>query len=131
MNKLCLKKKVQVVSALVEGNSIRSTCRMTGTAKGTVLKLLVALGEACQKYQDKAMHNLPCKNLQCDEIWSFVYAKAINVPEEHNGELGYGDIWTFIAIDSDTKLVPCWHAGLRDPESAFEFMTDLSTRLAK
>jgi IS1 family transposase len=76
------------------------------------------------------MRNLPCKKLQCDEIWSFVYAKARNVPEEHNGEFGYGDVWTFTALDADTKLVPCWLVGLRDIENAYEFINDLKNRLA-
>ncbi len=76
------------------------------------------------------MHNLPCKHIQCDEIWSFVYSKAKNVPEQHDGEFGYGDVWTWTAIDADTKLVPCWLVGLRDAGYAYEFMSDLKSRLA-
>ena len=93
MNKLSTKARVQIIAALVEGNSIRATCRMTGAAKGTVLKLLVDLGKACEKYQDEKLRGLSCKQIQCDEIWSFCYAKEKNVPEEMKGKLG-GDVWT-------------------------------------
>lgn len=130
MNKLSLDRKVQIIKALCEGNSIRSTARITGTAVNTVVKLLKEVGTACLDYQDKAMRNLSCHKLQCDEIWSFVYAKAKNVPEEHNGEFGYGDVWTFTAIDADTKLVPCWKVGVRDFSCAHEFISDLKDRLA-
>jgi len=130
MNKLHTEKRAQIVSALVEGNSIRSTARMTDVAINTVVKLLVELGAACLGYQDKAMHNLPCKRIQCDEIWSFCYAKEKNVPENKQGEFGYGDIWTWTAIDADTKLVPSWLVGLRDAGYAFMFMSDLRDRLA-
>ena len=118
MNKLSLERKTQVTKVLCEGNSIRSTARITGTAINTVVKLLREVGAACLDYQDKAMRDLSCKKLQCDEIWSFVYAKAKNVPDEHNGEFGYGDVWTFTAIDADTKLVPAWFVGLRKILSA-------------
>ena len=130
MNKLSLERKTQVIKVLCEGNSIRSTARITGTAINTVVKLLREVGSACLEYQDKVMRNLPCKHIQCDEIWSFVYAKAKNVPEEHNGEFGYGDVWTFTAIDADTKLVPAWFVGLRNADYACEFINDLKGRLA-
>jgi len=130
MNKLSLERKTQVIKALCEGNSIRSTARITGTAINTVVKLLREVGTACLDYQDKAMRNLSCKKLQCDEIWSFGYAKAKNVPEEHNGEFGYGDVWTFTAIDADTKLVPAWFVGLRNVDCACEFVNNLKARLA-
>lgn len=130
MNKLPNSKRVQVVSALVEGMSIRSVVRMTGVSKNTVAKLLEDIGIACAKYQDKAFRNLKCKRIQCDEIWSFVYAKQKNVPEELKGEFGYGDVYTWTSIDADTKLVPCWHVGRRDGRAAYEFITDLSERLA-
>jgi IS1 family transposase len=130
MNKLSLERKTQVIRVLCEGNSIRSTARITGTAINTVVKLLREVGAACLDYQDKAMHNLSCKTLQCDEIWSFVYAKNKNVPEEHNGEFGYGDVWTFTAIDADTKLVPAWFVGLRNAACAYVFASDLKARLA-
>ena len=129
MNKLTKEKQRQVVAALVEGNSIRATCRMTGVAKGTVLKLLVDLGKACAEYQDKALRNLTCSKIQCDEIWAFVYAKEKNVPKNKEGQFGYGDVWTFTAIDAESKLVPTWHIGNRNIEDATIFMKDLAGRL--
>ena len=98
MNRLPTEMRVQVVASLVEGNSIRATCRMTGVAKNTVVKLLTELGEACQRYQDEHLRNLPCKRVQCDEVWSFCYSKDKNVPEQHKGEFGYGDVWTWKAL---------------------------------
>lgn len=130
MNKLSIEHQAQVVNALCEGNSIRSTARMTGVAINTVVKLLTELGSACLDYQDANIRNLTCQRLQCDEIWSFVYAKAKNVPVEHKGEFGYGDVWTWTAIDSDTKLVPCWHVGGRDGQDAWDFICNLRSRLA-
>jgi IS1 family transposase len=130
MNKLSIERQAQIIKVLCEGNSIRSTARITGTAINTVVKLLKEVGSACLDYQDKAIHNLTSKKLQCDEIWSFVYAKAKNVPESHNGEFGYGDVWTFTAIDADTKLVPSWLVGLRNADCAYEFIMDLKTRLS-
>ncbi|MGD0353282.1 MAG: IS1 family transposase [Dehalococcoidia bacterium] len=130
MNKLSIERKAQVIKVLCEGNSIRSTARITDTAINTVVKLLREVGAACLEYQDKVMHDLPCTHIQCDEIWSFVYSKDKNVPEEHNGEFGYGDVWTWTAIDADTKLVPCWLVGLRDASYAYPFMNDLKNRLA-
>jgi IS1 family transposase len=130
MNKLSLERKTQVIKVLCEGNSIRSTARITGTAINTVVKLLREVGSACLDYQDRAMRNLNCKKLQCDEIWSFVYAKDENVPKEHSGKFGYGDVWTFTAIDADTKLVPAWLVGLRNVDCAYEFANDLKDRLA-
>ena len=130
MNKLSIEKRTQVIQALVEGNSIRATCRMTNTAKGTVTRLLASVGTACAKYQDEYLRDLPCTNIQCDEIWSFCYAKQKNVPENKQGRFGYGDVWTWTAIDADTKLVPSWLVGLRDAGYGFEFMQDLKSRLA-
>ena len=130
MNRLTNEKRVAVVKALVEGNSIRSTVRMTGVAKNTIVKLLADLGRACAEYQDKTLRNLPCKRLQCDEIWSFCYAKAKNAPTAKAAPEGAGDVWTWTAIDADTKLVPCWMlSGARDLGSATEFMRDLAGRL--
>src|SRR5436309_911997 len=108
MNSLDNKKRAQVVAALVEGNSIRATVRMTGVAKNTIVKLLADLGAACADYQDKAFRNLKCERIQCDEIWSFVGSKQKNVPEEKRGQFGQGDVWTWVSMDADTKLVPCW-----------------------
>ncbi len=130
MNKLSTTERTQIVRALVEGNSIRSTSRLTGFSRNTIAKLLQEIGEACYQYQDKAMRNLPCKRIQCDEIWSFCYAKEKNVPEEHKGEFGYGDVWTWTAICADTKLVPCFHVGRRDATAAYYFISDLAERLA-
>jgi IS1 family transposase len=129
MNKLTREKRVSVIAALVEGNSIRSTVRMTGVAKNTVVKLLVDVGRACERYHDKVMVNLGCKRLQLDETWSFCRAKQKNVPEEHRGEFGWGDVWTWTAIDADTKLIPQWLVGLRDAEWANAFVNDLAYRL--
>lgn len=129
MNRLSTEKRAQIVGALVEGNSIRATVRMTGAAKNTITKLLVDLGQACSDYQDEAMQNLPCTNLQCDEIWAFCYAKQRNVPEEHKGTFGYGDVWTWTAICADTKLVPTWLVGERTLPDARVFMNDLASRL--
>ena len=130
MNKLSIEKRTQVIKALVDGNSIRATCRITNTAKGTVLRLLRDVGRACAEYQDKHLRNLPCKRIQCDEIWSFCYAKQKNVPEDKQGQLGYGDVRTWTAIDTDTKLVPSWLVGLRDASYAYRFVADLKGRLA-
>jgi len=104
MNKLSREKRTQVIAALVEGNSIRSTVRMTGIAKNTVTKLLKEIGSVCAEYQDKTLRDLKCKRVQCDEIWSYCYAKKKNVPEDKKGQFGYGDVWTWVAIDSETKL---------------------------
>ncbi len=129
MNKLSNTRRAQIVRALVEGNSIRSTCRMTDTAKGTVLKLLADIGVACAVYQHEHLPNLPCRRIQCDEIWSFVGAKAQNVPADKKA-WGRGDVWTWTAIDAETKLVPCWLVATRDGGAAAEFMADLRSRLA-
>lgn len=130
MNKLTTAKRIQVIAALVEGNSVRATCRMTDVAKGTVLKLLVDLGNACARYQDKRLRNLPCTQIQCDEIWSFCYAKEKNVPEELKGKLGFGDVWTWTAIDADTKLIVSFLVGGRSTQYARKFIEDLAGRLA-
>lgn len=104
MNRLSIEKQKQIIAALIEENSIRATCRMTDAAKGTVLKLLADVGRVCADYQDKVFHDLPCKKIQCDEIWSFCYAKQKNVPEDKQDQFGYGDVWTFTAICADSKL---------------------------
>jgi IS1 family transposase len=130
MNKLTQAKRVQIIAALVEGNSIRAICRMTGAAKGTVLKLVVDLGKACAAYQDRTLRNLTCKKIQCDEIWSFCYAKEKNVPEEMKGKLGVGDVWTWTAIDADTKLIASYLVGDRTAIYARKFVDDLASRLA-
>jgi len=130
MNNLPMKRQIAVISALVEGNSIRATVRMTGVAKDTVIKLLARIGQACAEYQDKTLRNLPCKRIQCDEIWSFCYAKEKNVPADLRGKFGYGDVWTWTALCADTKIVPCWRVGGRDAWNAQNFMHNLASRLA-
>ncbi len=130
MNRLSRQERVRVVACLVEGNSIRATVRMTGVAKNTVTKLLVDLGQACSLYQDHTLRNLPCTRVECDEIWAFCYSKQKNVSPEHAGEFGYGDVWTWTAICTDTKVVPCWLVGERTTADAEAFIYDLSTRLA-
>lgn len=129
MNRLSTEKRNQIISCLVEGMSIRSTVRITGASKNTVTKLLVDVGRACADYQDKHLRNLNCERLQCDEIWSFCYAKQKNVPDELSGQFGYGDVWTWTAIDADTKLVPAWLVGERTAETGYVFMQDLADRL--
>lgn len=130
MNRLSLKDRTQILGCLVEGNSMRATARMCDVSFNTVSKLLIDVGAACYDYQDKTLRNLPCKRVQCDEIWSFCYAKEKNVPQDRRGEFGVGDIYTWVAIDADTKLVPCWLVGKRDAEYAYGFIHDLSERLA-
>jgi IS1 family transposase len=130
MNQLTNKTRARVIAALVEGNSVRATVRMTGIAKNTIAKLVTDLGPVCAAYMDQTLRNLPCKRIQCDETWSFVYAKQKNVPAEKIGHFGYGDVWTWVAIDADTKLVCSWLVGNRDAGSAYEFIQDLAARLA-
>jgi len=129
MNKLTNAKQVAVVAALVEGNSIRSTVRMTGVAKNTIVKLLADLGEACARFHDETVRNVKAKRVQCDEIWSFVYAKAKNVPTDKQGEFGVGDVWTWTGLDVDSKLIVSWLVGTRDAGAAYAFMTDVASRL--
>ena len=119
-----------MIRALCDGASIRGTARLTGVAVNTVVKLLHDIGSVCLDFQDDVMHDLPCRRLQCEDIWSFVYSKAKNVPTEHQGEFGYGDVWTWTALDADTKLVPCWHVGGRSGQDAWTFMKDLAGRLS-
>lgn len=130
MNKLTTKQRAQILHMLVEGNSLRATARMAGVSRNTVDKLLQDVGSACLDYQDSAFRNLPCKTIECDEIWTFVYAREKNVPEEKKGLFGYGDVWTWTAICADTKLVPCWHVGSRNLTAARAFIDDLAGRLA-
>jgi len=130
VNRLDIKARARVIGCLVEGNSIRATCRMTGAAKGTVLKLLADTGAACKAYHDAVMQNLPCKRVQCDEIWSFCYAKQKNVPEELKGQFGFGDVYTWTALCADTKLMASYRVDRRDEEAAHAFINDLAGRLA-
>lgn len=129
MNQLPVWKRIAVVSALVEGNSIRSTSRMTGISKTTILKLLADLGTECAAFHNERVRNLRCQRVQCDEIWQFVGAKAKNATPDQKAE-GWGDVWTWTGIDADTKLVASWFIGSRDPISAWWFTRDLASRLA-
>jgi IS1 family transposase len=129
VNKLSSDKRAQIVAALVEGCSIRSTVRMTGASKNTIAKLLIELGAACSEYLDKALVNLNCRRIQCDEIWSFVGAKDKNIPGERKDEFGIGSAWTWVAIDADSKLICSWLVGKRDVGCATEFIRDLAGRL--
>ncbi|MEO8715005.1 MAG: IS1 family transposase [Acetobacteraceae bacterium] len=130
MNKLPAAKRIQIISLLCEGMSLRAVTRITGASINTVTKLLVDAGQACSDYQDKAFRNLPCKRVQVDEIWSFVYAKAKNVAGAKTAPRQAGDIWTWTAIDADTKLIPSWLVGSRDAHAAHHFIGDLAARLA-
>ncbi|MBI3318396.1 MAG: DDE-type integrase/transposase/recombinase [Candidatus Omnitrophica bacterium] len=130
MNKLDRKRQIHILNALVEGVSLRAASRMADVSINTVTKLLVDVGAACRKYQDETFQNLTCKRLQCDEIWSFVYAKDKNVPKKKRGKFGYGDVWTWTALDAETKLIPCWYIGTRGAGAAYHFMRDLAGRLA-
>jgi IS1 family transposase len=130
MNRLSTKTRAHILSVLCEGMGVNAACRITGASKNTVLNLLAEVGEACALYQDRVMRGLTCKRLECDEIWSFVGMKEKNVPSELRGEFGYGDVYTWTAIDADTKLIPCWHVGTRDAISAEYFINDLANRLS-
>ncbi len=130
MNKLNTSDRVAVLRALVEGNSIRATVRITGVAKNTIVKLLEDVGAACANYHDEHVRQVRAQRVQCDEIWSFCYCKQKNVPEEMKAEFGRGDVWTWTAIDADTKLVISYFVGLRDGDYASAFIEDLASRLA-
>lgn len=129
MNRLSLARRTQIIGALVEGNSIRSTERMTETHRDTIMRLMVEVGNGCAKLMDAEMRNLTCQRIQVDEIWSYVGKKQRNVTREDNPSL-VGDQWTFVAIDPDTKLIPAYRVGKRTKSHAVAFMTDLSERLA-
>jgi IS1 family transposase len=129
MNRLDSVHRVRVVAALVEGNSIRSTSRMTGIARNTITKLLVEIGAACSEYLNKALVGLPCKRIQCDEIWSYVGCKQKNVTLERAEREICGDVWTWVAIDAETKLICTWLVGKRDADCATQFIQDLASRL--
>ena len=129
MNRLSRAERAAIIRTLVEGNSLRSVTRITGHSINTVSKLLAELGSACAAYQDEHLRDLTSSRIECDEIWSFCYSKARNVPEEHKGEEGFGDVWTWVALDPDTKLVPSWLVGERGAEDCTAFLTDLASRL--
>lgn len=130
MNVLPIEKRAQILHLLVEGNSMRATSRIADVSINTVTKLLVDAGTACLAFQDETIRNIKSKRVQCDEIWSFCGSKEKNVPEELKGQKGYGDCYTWTAIDADTKLAISWLVGRRDVEYAEAFMSDLASRLA-
>lgn len=129
MNRLSAEKRTQVVTAILEGNSVRSTVRMTGAAKDTVLKLLAELGTVCADYHDAHVRNIKAKSIQADEIWSFCYSKDKNIPKDKRDVLGIGSVWTWTAIDADSKLIISYACGLRDADWAKAFIDDLSSRV--
>jgi IS1 family transposase len=127
MNRLSTADRAKVVSVLVEGNSLRATARITGVARMTIEKLVRDLGAACTRFHDERVRGLNSQRVQCDEIWSFVGAKQKNVPVEKLGE--WGDVWTWTAIDSDSKLILSWLVGDRNQNTANAFMQDVAGRL--
>ena len=130
MNKLPMSKRVAVISALVEGCSVRSTSRLTGVAKGTILRLLADVGAACARYQDEMIRNVNARRVQIDDIWSFVGAKQKHVTVENAARGAVGDVWTFVAIEAQTKLVLSWLVGLRDAGCATDFLRDVAERVS-
>src|SRR5260370_11974929 len=130
MNRLTKDKRAQVIGCLIEGCSIRSTVRMTGVAMKTVMRVLVEVGEVCADYQNKTFRNLNCRRLQLDEMWGWIYCKDKNRTEEiAKTHPDAGDVWLWVAIDADSKLVPAWSLGQRDVRTAIDFVYDLSLRL--
>lgn len=128
--KLSTAKRIQIITMLVERNSLRATSRMADVSINTVTKLLVDAGKACQEYHDKHVVNVKSKRVQCDEIWSFCYAKDKNAPPEMKAKGEAGDVWKWVGIDADSKLVVSWYVGDRSANSAIPFMEDLASRLA-
>jgi IS1 family transposase len=130
MNTLTHEKRCAVVRCLVDGCSIRATTRITGVAKNTIQKLTRELGEACLQYHDNVVRNVKAQRVQCDEIWCFCYAKDKNLPDNMRGEPGVGSMWTWTALDADTKLMIAWKLGARDAATAHAFIRDVQERLA-
>ena len=130
MNKLPHEKRAQALQMMAEGISLRSMTRLTGISRTTLIKLLEDAGQAFSEYQDRMLVNLPCKRIQVDEAWAFCYAKQKNVPTAKAAPEGAGDIWTWVGLDADTKLVASWYVGARDSEAAATFIDDLAPRLA-
>jgi IS1 family transposase len=128
MNQLPLSKRVQIINLLVEGSSLRATSRIADVSINSVTKLLVAVGAACEKFHQETVQNVDCKRVQADEIWSFVYAKERNKPQDMEDA---GDVWTWTAIDADSKLIVSWMVGERDAETAVDFMQDVASRLRR
>lgn len=129
MNRLSPERRTAIIYALCEGQSINGAARMMGVSKVTILKLLADIGEVCLSYQRETLVNLPCRRVQVDEVWSFIHCKERRVPRDKKGR-GKGDCWIWVAMDAESKLVPCWHIGARDADAAAYFMEDLASRLA-
>lgn len=130
MNRLPIERRAEVIRCLVEGCSIRSTGRITKASKNTIQKLTIEVGQACLDYQDRAFHDLQCKRVQGDEIWCFCYAKDKNLPDAMKGTPGVGSMWTWTAMEAQTKLIFSWRIGARDAANANALMLDASERLA-
>jgi IS1 family transposase len=129
MNRLSLEKRAQITGMIVEGNSVRSITRMTGVCQEAILKLLCDLGKACANHHNGTVRNLPVRRVQCDEVWSFCYAKAKNVPTEKKAS-GAGDVWLWTGIDADSKMILAYLCGSRDADAALNFMDDLASRVS-
>jgi IS1 family transposase len=129
MNRLNIEKRAAILGMLVEGNSLRASTRMADCSVNTVSKLLLDVGEACAEYQDRTLRDLPCQTIEADEIWSFVYSKAKNVPKDHEGQ-HRGDVWTWVALGADSKLVVSWLVGERKLHDCWTFIEDLKGRVA-
>jgi IS1 family transposase len=129
MNTLSPAKQAQIIAAICEGASVRSTARQAEVSKNTVSRLIANVATAVNLYQDHAFRNLDIRRIECDEIWAFCSAKERNVKPNHQGDPNYGDVWTWVAIDADTKLVPTWHVGDRTTEDCYYFLSDLRSRI--
>ena len=130
MNKLPHDKRAHALQMMAEGISLRAMTRLTGISRTTLIKLLEDAGQAFSEYQDRVLVNLPCKRVQVDEAWAFCYAKQKNVSTAKAAPEGAGDIWTWVGLDADTKLIASWYVGGRDSEAAATFIDDLAPRLA-
>jgi hypothetical protein len=124
MNRLDIQDRAKILNCLVEGNSVRATSRLTGADKKTVLRLIAEFGSACAGYHDKNVRHVNSKRVQCDEIWSFCYSKQANVPVEFKGQFGFGDVYTWTALDQDSKLIISYRVDRRDEDAAYNFIHD-------
>ena len=129
MKRLSTEKRTRIIAALVEGNSIRATSRMVDVSQNTVLKLLKDLGEACAEYHDKHVRGLNCHRIEADEVWAFNYCKKANIPASMKHDVTIGDVWTWVGLCADSKLIVSYRVGGRDASEAWEFMQDLAGRL--
>ena len=128
MNRLSRDKRTQILRCFTEGVGVNATARMADVSKNSVLKLLGDLGPVCESYQREHLRGLDCRRFQCDEVWAFCHAKAKNVPEGLQGRWGFGDVWTWTALDSESKMILAYEVGSRNAETAIEFLDDLRDR---